>query len=345
MLRQLFVLAITIMASVTTYADSKRDYISIVGSSTVYPFAEIVAENFFHKTGFKKPKIESTGSGFGLQLFCSGVGNEYPDITNASRTIKKSEIIRCNKNGIKDIIEVKIGYDGIAIANDINAVDIKLSLKDIFLALAKEVPDAGEGKQLIANPYINWKEVNSSLPDLKIEVFGPPPTSGTRDAFEELVMEGGCKKIHLIKNIKKVDKMQYKNICHTLREDGVYIEAGENDNLIVQKLIENPHALGIFGYSFLDQNREKIKGSIIEGVSPQFDSISSGSYPVSRPLYFYVKNEHLDLIPGIRKYLKEFTSEKAFGVKGYLSAHGLIPMPKNERKKNRNAAITLKRMK
>ncbi|MFK5915032.1 MAG: substrate-binding domain-containing protein [Woeseiaceae bacterium] len=345
MLRQVFVFSITIMASVTIYADSMREHISIVGSSTVYPFAEIVAEKFSQKTGFKKPKIVSTGSGFGLKLFCSGVGNEYPDITNASRAIKKSEITRCNENGIKDIIEVKIGYDGITIANDINAVDINFTLKDIFLALAKEVPSLKGRKQFIANPYKSWKEVNSSLPDLKIEVFGPPPTSGTRDAFEELVMEGGCKKIGWIKNIKKVDKKQYKNVCHTLREDGVYIEAGENDDFIVQKLIENPNAFGIFGYSFLDQNRMKIKGSTIESVSPKFDSIASGIYPISRPLYFYVKKEHLELIPGIHKFLKEFTSEKAFGEGGYLSVSGLIPMPKDERKKNRNIAVSFKRMK
>lgn len=333
MIRQIFVITLGFFCCVTVNADAKRDYISIVGSSTVYPFAEVVAKKFSDETGFNKPKIESTGSGFGLKLFCSGVGYEYPDITNASRAIKKSEITRCNKNGIKNIVEVKIGYDGIAIANDINTVNMKLSLKDIFLALAKEVPGLKENKKIITNPYKSWQEVNSSLPDIKIEVFGPPPTSGTRDAFEELVMERGCKKINWI---KPMDAMEYKNVCHTLREDGAYIEAGENDNFIVQNLIENSHALGIFGFSFLDQNKDIIKGSIIEGISPDFDSIADGSYPVSRPLYFYVKKEHLALVPGMRKYVKEFTSEKAFGMNGYLSRYGLIPMPANERKKNRD---------
>ncbi|THB80096.1 MAG: phosphate ABC transporter substrate-binding protein, partial [Desulfobacteraceae bacterium] len=196
-------------------------------------------------------------------------------------------------------------------------------------------------EQLVDNPYKTWKDVNSSLPDVKIEVLGPPPTSGTRDAFVELAMEGGAKKFGWIKAMKKKDKKAYKAVCHTVREDGAYIEAGENDNLIVQKLEANPNALGIFGFSFLDQNTDKIQGSFIDGVQPTFDGIADGSYPVSRPLFFYVKKEHVDKIPGIREYLAEFTSDKAWGDEGYLTDKGLIPMPKEERAKFAKAVADL----
>ncbi|MES9925629.1 MAG: PstS family phosphate ABC transporter substrate-binding protein [Candidatus Thiodiazotropha endolucinida] len=313
---------------------SARDYISVVGSSTVYPFATVVAEQFGKTSKFKTPKIESTGSGGGLKLFCAGVGVEHPDITNASRRIKKSEVERCAGNGINDIIEVKVGYDGIALANSKAAPRFSVSRKDIFLALAKEVPDPKDptSGKLVANPYLTWKEVNNDLPAMAIEVLGPPPTSGTRDAFAELAMEGGCKKIDWIKAMKKKDKKMYKSICHTVREDGKYIEAGENDNLIVQKLEANKGALGVFGYSFLDQNSDKVQGSLIDGVEPTFELIADGSYPVSRPLYFYVKKAHMGRIPGIENYLAEFTSDKAWGDDGYLADKGLIPMPVEERK-------------
>ncbi|ALP53548.1 phosphate ABC transporter substrate-binding protein [Candidatus Tenderia electrophaga] len=315
----------------TAQADSSRDYISIVGSSTVYPFATVVAEQFGKTSKYKTPKIESTGSGGGLKLFCAGVGVEHPDITNASRRIKSSEVKMCEKNGVKEIIEVKIGYDGIAIANSKAAPQLDLQLKDIFLALAKDVPNPNGKQELVPNPYKTWKQVNASLPDIEIEVLGPPPTSGTRDAFAELALEGGCKTFDWIKAIKKEDKSRYKSICHTVREDGAYVEAGENDNLIVQKLESNADALGVFGYSFLDQNRDKVQGSAIDGVRPKFDSIADGSYPVSRPLYFYAKKAHVGVIPGMKEYLAEFTSNKAWGEEGYLADRGLVPMPKAER--------------
>jgi phosphate transport system substrate-binding protein len=304
-----------------------------VGSSTVYPFATVVVEQFGKTTKYKTPKVESTGSGGGLKLFCAGVGVEHPDITNASRRIKKSEYEKCQKNGVKDIVEVKIGYDGIAVANSKKAKQVDLSLRDIYLALAKEVPDPKGDEKLVANPYKTWKDVNSKLPATKIEVLGPPPTSGTRDAFAELAMEGGCKTFKWIKAMKKKDKKAYKKVCHTVREDGAYIEAGENDNLIVQKLDTNADAFGIFGFSFLDQNRDKVQGSSINGIQPKFDTIADGSYPVSRPLFFYVKKAHVGVIPGIKEYLAEFTSSKAWGDDGYLSDRGLIPMPKKERNK------------
>jgi phosphate transport system substrate-binding protein len=310
-----------------------RDYISIVGSSTVYPFATVVAEQFGKTTKFKTPKIESTGSGGGLKLFCAGVGVEHPDITNASRRIKKSEVELCAKNGVKEIVEIKVGYDGIVIANSRKAKQMTVTRKDLFLALAKDIP-AGEGK-LVPNPHKTWKEVNPALPDVKIEVLGPPPTSGTRDAFAELALEGGCKQFGWIKAMKKKDKKKYKAICHGVREDGAYIEAGENDVLIVKKLEANPKAFGVFGFSFLDQNADRVQGSIVDGVEPTFDNIADGKYPVSRPLYFYVKKAHADVIPGMKEYLKEFTSEKAWGPDGYLVDRGLIPMPDEERKKFR----------
>ena len=332
MINKRTVLAATLAVVATSATAASRDYVSIVGSSTVYPFATVVAEQFGKTTRFKTPKIESTGSGGGLKLFCAGVGIEHPDITNASRRIKKSEYEKCHKNGVNQIIEVKIGYDGIAVANSKKSQRFELTRKEIFLALAKQVPDPKGGEKLVENPYKTWKEINSKLPATKIEVLGPPPTSGTRDAFAELAMEGGCKKISWIKAMKKKDKKAYKGICHTVREDGAYIEAGENDNLIVQKLEANPNALGIFGFSFLDQNNDKVQGALVDGVAPEFEAIAEGKYPVSRPLFFYVKKAHVGKVPGIAEFLAEFSSDKTWGDEGYLTDKGLIPMPSAERK-------------
>jgi phosphate transport system substrate-binding protein len=318
-------------ATTSVSAQTARDYINIVGSSTVYPFSAVVAEQFGKTSDFKTPKVEATGSGGGLKLFCAGVGVGHPDIANSSRRIKKSEVERCMGNGVTDIIEVKVGYDGIVIANSVKAKQLSLSRKDIFLALAKRVP-AGTGSALVENSAETWKDVNSALPATKIEVLGPPPTSGTRDAFAELALEGGCTKIDFINAMKKTDKQGYKIVCHTVREDGKYVEAGENDNLIVQKLEANPAALGVFGFSFLDQNADKVQGSMVDGVEPTFENIASGKYPVSRPLYFYVKKAHIGVIPGIEEFLAEFTSNKAWGEEGYLTDKGLIPMPVDERK-------------
>jgi len=322
-------------------AASARDYIEIVGSSTVYPFSTVVAETFGNKTKFKTPKIESTGTGGGMKLFCAGTGVDTADITNASRRIKKSEFEMCQKNGVKDILEIQVGFDGIAIANAKSAPQMKISLKDLFLALAAKVPGANKG-ELVTNTYETWKDVNPALPATKIEVIGPPPTSGTRDAFAELALEGGCQTIGFIKDLKKSDSNLYKDTCHTVREDGAFIEAGENDNLIVQKLEKNPDALGIFGFSFLDQNSDKVQGSNIDGVDISFDSIADGSYPVSRPLYFYVKSAHVGQIPGMKEFLTEFVDEEAFGEEGYLTDKGLIPMPEEAREMFRENAETLK---
>ena len=320
-----------LLTATSVLAQSARDQISIVGSSTVYPFATVVAERFGQTTSFKTPKIESTGSGGGMKLFCGGVGVQFPDISNSSRRIKKSEYDKCQANGVENIIEVLIGYDGIALANAVDSTLFELSRRDIYLALAKMVPNSDGSETFVPNPYSNWSDVNAELPDVAIEVLGPPPTSGTRDAFAELALEGGCKTYPWIKDLKGSDKGLYKERCHSVREDGAYIESGENDNLIVQKLQANPDALGVFGYSFLDQNADSVQGSMIDGNEPTFETIADGSYPVSRPLYFYVKQAHIGVIPGIDEYLQEFTSDASWGEEGYLSDKGMIPLGDEER--------------
>lgn len=304
--------------------------INIVGSSTVFPFSAAVAERFGKSTDFKTPIVESTGSGGGLKLFCAGAGLDTPDITNASRRIKTSEVELCAKNGVTDIVEAKIGFDGIVLANSTASERVELTLRDIFLALAKDVP--GEEGVLTPNPYQTWDEVNPALPNVKIEVLGPPPTSGTRDAFVELAMEGGCKSFDWVKALKKSDKTAYKALCHTIRQDGGYVEAGENDNLIVQKLAANPSAFGIFGYSFLEQNSDLVQGSIVEGVEPEFEEIAEGAYPIARSLFFYIKRSHVGIVDGLPEFLAEFTSDDAWGDEGYLTDKGLIPMTAGERK-------------
>ncbi len=323
----------------------ERDYISIVGSSTVYPFATVVAERFGTGTQFPTPIIESTGSGGGLKLFCAGIGVKHPDITNSSRRIKQSEIDRCAQNGITGIVEIKFGYDGIVIANSIESEPFSLTRREIFLALAKDVPSPDGSETLVPNPYNTWMDVNSELSDVAIRVLGPPPTSGTRDAFAELALEGGCKTFEWIKAIKKTDKKHYKSVCHGVREDGAWVEAGENDNLIVQKLKADKDSLGVFGFSFLDQNSDQVQGSLVDGAAPEFENIADGSYVISRPLYFYVKSAHINLIPGIKEYVAEFTSDRAWGDDGYLVDKGMIPMPEAERFEFKAAAMELRTVK
>ena len=335
------ILAISMLITSTAAFTAGRDTINVVGSSTVYPFSTVVAERFGKSTKFKTPKIESTGTGGGMKLFCAGVGIDTPDMSNASRRIKKSEFDLCAKNGVEDITEVLVGYDGIVIANSKESKQMIVSRKELFLALAKEIPATDGSEKLIVNPYKYWNEINQALPATKIEVMGPPPTSGTRDAFAELVLESGCKKFSWIKAMKKTNKKRYKTICHAVREDHVYIEAGENDNLIVQKLTANPNAFGIFGFSFLDQNSDRLQGSEVDGTEPTFEGISDGTYPVSRPLYFYVKNSHAGKVPGILEFLKEFTSEESMGDEGYLTDKGLIPLGEEKLNIVRKSVLSL----
>ena len=313
-----------------------RDQIRIVGSSTVFPFSTAVAEEFGRSYDFKTPIVESTGSGGGLKLFCGGVGLSYPDITNAARRIRASEAALCAKNGVTDITEVKIGFDGIVFANIRGGARFNLRVRDIYLALAKEVPadgtSGGDGK-LIANPYTHWNQVNPALPNLAIKVLGPPPTSGTRDAFNEMAIEAGCLTFDGNKALPPQD-MRAK--CRTVRDDGAYIEEGENDNLIVQKLLVDDTAIGVFGFSFLDQNFDVVQGAQVamtgdDFKKPSFENILSGEYPVSRSLFFYVKKRHIGVVPGIAEYMREFTRDEAWGDEGYLTDRGLIPLPQAER--------------
>ncbi len=316
--------------AVSTSAASARDEIRIVGSSTVFPFSTTVAERFGKETDFPTPVIESTGTGGGLKLFCAGIGEEHPDITNASARIKQSQIDDCASNGIKDVVEVKVGYDGIVIANSRESAPLEVTLQDVFLALAKDVP-AGEDGKTQPNPYMMWSDIRPELPATKIEVLGPPPTSGTRAAFVEIAMEGGCKSFSWIKDLKGSDKSAYKTLCHTIREDGAFIEAGENDNLIVQKLQAAPSQFGVFGFSFLDQNSDVLQGALVDGVAPEFEKIAAGDYPVSRSLFFYVKKDHVGVIPGMEEFLAAFANDDAWGPEGYLAEKGLIPMGDEER--------------
>ncbi|MAO12842.1 substrate-binding domain-containing protein [Marinobacter sp.] len=328
------------IAAVSTPAMA-RDTVNIVGSSTVYPFATVVAERFGRNTDFPTPKLESTGSGGGLKLFCAGVGTQHPDITNASRRMKTSEFQDCQNNGVKDITEVRIGSDGIVVANSAQAEKMDISLHQLFLALAKDVPNPQGGENLVPNPYKKWSDIDSSLPDMAISVMGPPPTSGTRDAFVEIAMEGGCKTYDWIKSKSKGDM---RAICHNIREDGAFIEAGENDNLIVQRLARDTGTFGIFGYSFLDENRGQIQASTIGGVEPTQETIGDDSYPVARSMFFYVKKAHVGVVPGIQEYVNEFTSEGAWGDNGYLVDVGLIPNPRNVRMQAAKDAKALKSM-
>ncbi|WP_198650557.1 substrate-binding domain-containing protein [Saccharospirillum mangrovi] len=312
----------------TAFAEA-RDQISIVGSSTVYPFATVVAERFGQTTSYATPTIESTGSGGGIRLFCQGVGESTPDITNASRRIKASELETCAANGVEEVVEVLIGYDGIAIAESVNGQGMELSKAELFLALAETVPNPN-GNGLVENPYKTWKDIRSNLPNTAIRVFGPPPTSGTRDAFVELVMEEGCTEFPAIAALEDSDEDKFGEVCATMREDGAFIEAGENDTLIVSRLENDPTALGIFGFSFLDQNSDRVKSVAVDGVQATFENIASGSYPVSRPLFFYVKKAHIGVIPGIEEYVSEFTNRRAIGSNGYLVDRGLIPLDNSE---------------
>ena len=325
-------------------AASARDQIRIVGSSTVYPFTTAVAEQFGKSGAGKTPVVESTGTGGGMKLFCAGVGVDHPDITNASRPMKKGEFEDCQKNGVTDIVEVTVGIDGLTIAHAKGGSAVKLTRKQVFQALAEQVPDK-DGK-LSANPYKNWSDIDPSLPSVKIEVLGPPPTSGTRDSFHELFMEKGAEGFDTLKAMKDDDKKNntknFEKVWKSIRKDGAYVEAGENDNVIVQKLEANKDAYGIFGYSFLEENSGKLTGVAIEGVEPDYDAISAGKYKGARPLFIYVKKQHVGVIPGIDKFVAEYVSDKALSADGYLARKGLVALPKEEAAQVREAALAMK---
>lgn len=327
--KPLFALAVTasLAAAAVVQAQSARDYISVVGSSTVYPFATVVAEQFGKSSKFKTPKIESTGTGGGLKLFCGGIGPEFPDVANASRRVKQSELDTCAANGVKDVVEIKVGYDGIVVANAKAGAALKLTREQVYKAIAKVVPVDGK---LVDNPYKRWSDIDPSLPKDEIVVFGPASNHGTRDAMVELIMDPGCEKQAAIEEIK--DPKQKKAACQGVREDGAFVEVADNYTVTMQKLLATPHAVGILTFSYVDQNGDKIKAADIDGQKASFDNIATGKYPVSRPLYFYVKKAHVGVIPGIQEFVNEFVSAKAAGKTGYLADRGLIPMPAAELK-------------
>jgi len=319
-----------------------RDQIRVVGSSTVYPFSSYVAEELGATTKLKTPVVESTGSGGGMKLFCAGNGMDTPDFTNASRRMKAKEFKKCQDNGVKDVTEVVVGYDGIALAQSTSAAPMNLTRKQILMAVAAEVPNA-DGSKLIPNPYRYWNEISESLPHRKITFYGPPTSSGTRDAFEDLAMKSVAKKMNVYTNLYKADKKKNKKYkkYHQVRQDGVYVPSGENDNLIVQKLVKDKDALGIFGYSYLAENSDRIAAATIGGIAPSPEAVQSGSYKLSRSLYFYIKKSHINSVPGMKDYIKLFTAEKMIGDEGSCTEIGLIALPKEMRAKYRSQAANL----
>ena len=326
---------VALVATTASTAAEARTQMRAVGSSTVYPFAKQVAERVARANPrLGSPIIESTGTGAGIKLFCAGVGERFPDVANASRRMKASEAKACSANGVTKVTEIQVGIDGIALSTSKRTPIQGLTTRDVYLALAK----TPFGKP---NKAKTWKDVNAKLPALPIRVYGPPPTSGTRDAFGELVMTAGCDSNAGMAAVKKANEGKYKAICTAMREDGAFIEAGENDNLIVQKLEANPGTIGIFGYSYLEENTNLLKGIAINGVAPTYDSISSFKYPGARPLFVYIKNAHVGAIPSIRAFVAEFTKESAFGPNGYLRQAGLIASPNQVRARSQVAARSL----
>ena len=327
-------IAATMSVTGSAQAQQSRDYIWAAGSSTVFPFSTRVAENYARKTGNKAPKIESLGTGGGFKIFCGGSGPGFPDIANASRRMKKSEFDACAAKGVRDIIEIKIGFDGIVVATDKDGANYNFKLEHLYFALAKTVLRGGK---LVPNPYDTWDEVGSGLPGNRIVVYGPPPTSGTRDAFVELAMEAGARRFPTLDEIRSGNEKRFKALAGTVREDGRWIDAGENDNAIVSTLTRTPGSLGVFGFSFLEENGDRVKAATINGIAPTPATIANGSYPLSRSLYIYIKKSALETTPGLREFITEFLSDAATGRGGYLQSRGLIPLPAAQHNAQKNA--------
>ena len=315
-----------LIAALSAGAAAAREQIRVVGSSTVFPYSQAAAEEFANLTGYPAPVVEATGTGGGMKIFCGGVGERFPDVTGASRAMKRSEYELCRENGVSDITEAMIGYDGLTIAvSRENEYDWDLTEKQIYLALAAQVPVDGEWAD---NPYRRWSEIDPSLPDVEILAYGPPPTSGTRDAFVELTMFDGCEALDFVQQKKAaMEKAEFKDWrkqnCSRMRQDGPFVEAGENDNLIVQRLEADPNALGIFGYSFLYENADRLKAVRVNGIEPTPETIADFSYDIARPLYIYIKNAHRGVIPGLEEFLAEYVSEESLGDGGYQQERGL----------------------
>jgi len=335
---KLAVAALTGMVMAAPVVAEARDQIRIVGSSTVFPYTQAVSEEFANKSSFSAPVVESTGTGGGMKIFCQGVGADQADITGASRAMKQSEYELCQKNGVESVSEALLGYDGLSIAVSRKGEAMDVTKEQLYLALAAEVPQNGK---IVANPYKNWSEIDSSLPNEPIQVFGPPPTSGTRDAFVELVMEEGC---GAFDEVKALQGDRHKEVCSRMRQDGPFIEAGENDNLIVQRLNSDPTAFGIFGYSFLYENQDTLQAVKVNGVEPNAETIASGDYGISRPLFIYIKNAHRGVIPGLNEFVEEYMSEAALGPDGYLAERGLVALSDEKRAEVQEAVLGSKPM-
>jgi len=317
-----------------------RQHIYIVGSSTAYPIISAAAEWFGRNTRFRAPVLESTGTGGGFKMFCSGLGLDTPDIVMASRPMKTTELRRCEEQGVGEIVALQIGFDGIVLAHSRQMPRLEVSAEDLYLALAKEVPDPSGRTRLISNPYQRWHEINPLLPDLSIRVLGPPPTSGTRDILVERLFDSACAKVQYLRTMRQEEEVAFRRSCIALREDGVYINAGESDARLVRRLIDDPQVLGILGFNFLDRNSDKLNGAVIDGVEPRFELIESGEYPLSRPLWLYLKEAHVQTVAGLSEFVVNLTSPEAWGDEGYLVDKGLIPLPEGERKAQReNAGI------
>jgi phosphate transport system substrate-binding protein len=308
----------------------QSDRIAIVGSSTVFPFSSASAEMFAAGGQFKTPRVESTGTGGGFSVFCQGIGPQTPSIANASRQIKLSEFNECAKNGVTEITEVKIGYDGIVIASGKTGPKLSVTKYEIYQALAKELYDP-KTKAFVPNPNMMWNQINPALPAIKIDVMGPPPTSGTRDAFIELVMEKGAVGNDYLKALKASDEKEFKTRATTLREDGAWKDSGENDNLIVQALSRSPEQFGVFGYSSFEENADRLQEASIDGVQANVDNIISGEYGAARSLYFYIKKAQIGVVPGLKEFATEMVSDKAAGTRGYLRGRGMVPLTIAER--------------
>jgi len=324
------------LAAMSATAAEARDQISIVGSSTVFPYTQAVAEQFANNTGRPSPIVESTGTGGGMQIFCDGIGESYADLTGASRAMTAGEWAKCVENGVTEVTEALIGFDGLsmAVSRDTD-FDWDVTLSEVYLALAAQVPVDGEW---VDNPYQKWSEIDSRLPDIDILVIGPPPTSGTRDAWVEIAMHGGCEELDYVAD-GDFDGDWVEANCSRMRTDGPFVEAGENDNLIVQRLQADTSAIGIFGYSYVYENLDTLVGVKLNGVEPNFDTIADKSFPVSRPLYFYVKNAHRGVIPGLNEFVEEYMSEDALAPGGYLSERGLVPLVDDRRAELQNRVI------
>jgi phosphate transport system substrate-binding protein len=317
--------AAAMIATLCASSAAARDQVRIVGSSTVYPFTAAVAEQLGRTGGARPPVVEATGTGGGMKLFCAGVGVQHAGATNASRRMKKGEFEQCARNGVREIVEINVGFDGLTIAQSKNATPMKLTLAQLFLAIAKEVP--GPDGRLIANPYRTWSDIDRTLPNVRIEVLGPPPTSGTRDSLHELFLQKGAERFLPLANLKRLDPKAFERAWKTLREDGFYVEAGEDDNLIVQKIEANRNALGIFGFSFLDENVARLRGVALDEVEPEFESITSGRYKGARRIYVYLKKAHIGVVPGLARFATEYVSSRAIGEDGYLAKKGLVTLP------------------